>query len=422
MELKNKRVTILGFARSGQEAARLAAGHGARVRISDKTDNEAIRKAIKQLDFKVEEMELGGHSAKFIQDSDLVVLSPGIRLNSEPVRWAKDKGIPVISEIELGFQFCPATIIAITGSNGKTTVTTLVGEVLKKTGKKVFVCGNIGNPFCGEVGKMKKGDLVSLEVSSFQLETIVDFRPHVAVFLNFSRNHLDRHSDMQEYLSQKQRIFLNQKKNDWAVLNYRDPVVMGLAKKIKARVAFFNSPQNKDSFHANPNFSASLAVAAIFGVSREQCLKALKDFKGVEHRLEFVRNIRGVDFINDSKATTVESAIWALNLIDKPVIMIAGGRDKGLEFTTIRDLVKSRAKKMVLIGEARDKLKQAFAGVLPLLEAGSLKEAVDVAFRDAKSGDCVLLCPMCASFDMFANFEQRGKIYKELVRKLKSDA
>ncbi|MDP3142566.1 MAG: Mur ligase family protein, partial [Candidatus Omnitrophota bacterium] len=187
MELKQKKVTILGFARSGQEAARLVARRGAIVKISDQADTSQIREAIKKLDLGWVEIELGGHSEKFIQDSDLIILSPGIKLDSQPVVWAKQKGIPVISEIELGFEFCPAQIVAVTGSNGKTTVTTLIGEVLKKANKKVFICGNIGNPFCSEVDKMQKGDLVSLEVSSFQLETIVNFRPFVAVFLIFSR-------------------------------------------------------------------------------------------------------------------------------------------------------------------------------------------------------------------------------------------
>jgi len=419
MDLRQKKVTILGFARSGQEAARLAVLKGAQIRISDKADTPQIRGAIKNLNLKNTEVELGGHSEKFIQASDLVVLSPGIRLDSEPVIWAKRKGIPVIGEVELGFRFCPATVVAVTGSNGKTTVTTLIGEVLKKTGRKVFVCGNIGNPLCAEVDKMQKGDLVSLEVSSFQMETIVDFRPHVAVFLNFSCNHLDRHVDMADYLNQKKRIFLNQKPDDWAVLNYNDPVVKNLSSGTKARIVYFNSPETKDKSITNPNYLAALAVGSIFNVSREECLEVFRNFKGVEHRMEFIKNIRGIDFINDSKATTVESALWALNIIDKPLIMIAGGRDKGLDYTPVRVLAGKKVKELILIGEAKGKIKKALAGSLPLKDAGSLQEAVKLAFNDAQNGDCVLLCPMCASFDMFKNFEERGKLFKELVNNLK---
>ncbi|MFZ5799873.1 MAG: UDP-N-acetylmuramoyl-L-alanine--D-glutamate ligase [Candidatus Omnitrophota bacterium] len=418
LDLKGKKVTILGFARSGREAAQLAAKHGAKIRISDQADTPQIRQAIEDCLFKDIAVQLGGHSERFIQDSDWVILSPGIRLDSPAVKWAAKKNIPVISEIELGFYFCPAKIIAITGSNGKTTVTTLVAEVLKKTGRQVFACGNIGNPFSGIVDKLASDDLVSLEVSSFQLETIVKFRPYVAVFLNFSRNHLDRHADMKEYLLQKRRIFMNQTADDWAVLNYEEPVVKGLAKDLKAKTVFFNSPSDKDNAISNPNFLAAQAVGEIFKVSQEDCLEVFDNFKGAEHRLEFVRNFQGVDYINDSKATTVESAVWALNQLDKPVIMICGGRDKGLDFASIRELVKARVKEMVIIGEAKEKLKKAFDGALPLKEAKDLKEAVSWAARLAQSGDCVLLCPMCASFDMFANFEERGRVFKDLVRRL----
>lgn len=416
--LRGKKITILGFASSGREAARLAATRKAKIKISDQADTPQIRKAIEGSGLKNIEVELGGHSEQFIQDSDMVILSPGIRLDSPAVKYAADKNIPVISEIELGFRFCPARIVAITGSNGKTTVTTLVAEILRKTGRRVFACGNIGNPFCGVVDKLKPDDLVSLEVSSFQLETIVKFRPYVAVFLNFSRNHLDRHADMEEYLAQKKRIFLNQTAEDFAVLNHQDPVVRALATEIKAKIVYFNSPGDNDPAVANPNFLAAQAVGEIFKVSRESCLEVFNNFKGVEHRMEFVRNLQGVDFVNDSKATTVESAVWALSRLDKPIIMIAGGRDKGLDFTAIRELVKGRVREMVVIGEAKEKLKKAFAGALPLKEAADLKDAVSLAARDAHRGDCVLLCPMCTSFDMFVNFEERGRVFKELVNRL----
>lgn len=416
MDFSNKTIAIIGFSRSGQEVAKLLNNLGAKIKISDLSDNQKLKRDFEILNLKNADAEFGRHSEEFITESDLVVVSPGVKFNSNPVVWAKKDNIPVISEIELAFKLCPAPIVAVTGTNGKTTVTTLIGETLKLSNKKVFVCGNIGTPFSKFVLDIKKDDLVALEISSFQLEAIDKFKPHVAVFLNFSQNHLDRHKDMVEYLTTKKRIFLNQTKEDFAVLNYAEPIVRELAREIKPRVVFFN--RGEEAKISNPNYLAALAVARIFGIDKDKCIKLLEDFKGVEHRLEFVRNIRGIDFINDSKATTVEAAVWALNSIDKPIIMIAGGRDKGSDFSQIRSLVKNRIKEMVLIGEAREKLKNAFYEIVKIKEAQTLEEAVKQAFIDAQKGGCVLLCPMCASFDMFKDFEDRGRAFKEIVKSL----
>lgn len=416
MNLKNKTVTVIGFSRSGQEAAKLLSKAGAKVKISDNSSNPKLKTDFKKLNLKNASAEFGKHTKEFIVKSGLVVLSPGVRLNSEPVVWAKKKNIPLISEIELAYHFCPAPIVAVTGTNGKTTVTTLIGEILKLTQKKVFICGNIGMPFSKFVLDMKPDDLVSLEVSSFQLEAINKFKPHVAVFLNFSQNHLDRHSCMAEYLTAKKRIFMNQTKKDYAVLNFADPVARDFGKEIKSQAVYFNCQE--DNKVSNPNYLAALAVGKIFGIDRDKCFKVLNNFKGVEHRLEFVRNIKGIDFINDSKATTVDSALWALEIINKPIIMIAGGRDKGLDFTKISNVIKNKVRGMILIGEARQKLKQAFSRAVDIKEAENLKDAVNLAFKHAESGNCVLFCPMCASFDMFKDYEDRGRIFKEIVKEL----
>jgi UDP-N-acetylmuramoylalanine--D-glutamate ligase len=330
-----------------------------------------------------------------------------------PVLWAKEFGIELISEIELASLLCPGKIIAVTGTNGKTTVTTLIAAMIRAWGKKVFVCGNIGNPFSAEIPKIGKDDFVSLEVSSFQLETIKTFRPYISLILNLSRNHLDRYNDMRDYLQAKKRIFLNQGSGDYLVLNKHDPVVSALAAEAKAKVVYFGPAEG-----LNPNQAAVLSVASILGIDKESVLKVFAEFKGVEHRLEEVSRLNGVKFINDSKATTVDATIWALKNIAHPVILIAGGREKGNDYSVIKDLVREKVKELILIGEAREKIGKFFKGVLSAQEASSLKEAVEAAFSKAKPGDSILFSPMCKSFDMFSDYEHRGKVFKEAVLSL----
>ncbi len=410
---KKKRVTVVGLARSGFACANLLYDLGVNVSVTDNQDNDSTRAYALKLKEKKIMIELGRHSQEFIKDKDLLVVSPGIPDAALPLVWAGQFKMPVISEIELGWILCPATVIAVTGSNGKTTVTSLIGKILEAKGKRVFVCGNIGNPFSGEIHKMKKSDFVSLEVSSFQLERIRGFKPKISVILNFSCNHLDRYSDMEEYLNAKKRIFMNQDKNDYLVLNSQDPIVKRLAKETKARVVYFSQTQN-----LNPNQSAVLTVGSILGIDRGLSLKVFREFKGIEHRLEYVREINNVTFINDSKSTTVDSTIWALKNIAQPVILIAGGRDKGVDYSIILDLLRRKVKGAILIGEAKGKIKDIFRGSIPIDEALTLEEAVSVAFSKAKPGDCLLFSPMCSSFDMFSNYEERGNIFKKAVYNL----
>jgi UDP-N-acetylmuramoylalanine--D-glutamate ligase len=335
--------------------------------------------------------------------------------------WADELNIPVISEIELAWSVCPATVIAVTGTNGKTTVTTLVAKVLETKGARAFALGNIGRPFSQEVKNLKSSDFVSLEVSSFQLERISEFKPKVSVILNFTPNHLDRYGNISEYLNVKKRIFMNQDKDDYSVLNYDDPTLRDLAEEPKAKVVFFGASQNTDcgiKFDLNPNHLAVLAVAQICGVSKEACLDVFKNFKGVEHRLERVREIKDVEFINDSKATNVDSTIWALRNTHKPIILIAGGKDKNSDYRVIADLMRQKVKHLVLIGQAKEKIRSHLDGILPMRYASSLEEAVGAGFSYAKSGDCILFSPMCASFDMFENYEHRGRAFKEIVNRL----
>jgi UDP-N-acetylmuramoylalanine--D-glutamate ligase len=410
---KNKKITIVGLARSGVACANLLHGLGAHLSITDIHDNAQTREASANLCSSDILVELGKHSQDFIKQADLVVISPGVPLNSAPINWAKEFAKPVISEIEVASILCPAEIIAVTGSNGKTTVTTLIGKVLAAAQKNVFVCGNIGNPFCGEVQKMEKGDFAVLEVSSFQLETIKDFKPKIAVILNLTPNHLDRYNNMQEYLDAKQRIVINQDKNDFLVLSAFDPLLKGVASHANSKVIFFTAQEK-----LNPNQSAILSVGEILGIKRELILDVFSKFTGIAHRMEDLGQIRGIRFINDSKATTADSAIWAIKNIDTPVILIAGGRHKGIDYRVILEPARGKIKQAVLIGEAKEKIAADFNGEIPVENAASLEEAVSKAYVLAKPGYCVLFSPMCSSFDMFKDYEDRGRIFKKIVREL----
>lgn len=433
---KGKKVTVVGLARSGAAVARLLKNLGSEVYVTDSANNDRLRILAEDLKRRGIYVETGRHSLDFIRNKDLVVSSPGVSNKSQALVWADELKVPVISEIELSWSLCPATVIAISGTNGKTTVTTLLGKVLETTGRRVWTLGNIGRPFAQEVMNMNSDDFVSLEVSSFQLERIAAFKPKVSAILNFTRDHLDRYGDMSEYLAAKKRIFINQSRGDYLVLNYDQPILKGLAKETKARVIFFSaSHKSQVTSHEsprdyargrqfarqnlNPNHYAVMAVAKIFGIPEARCMEVFRDFKGVEHRLEQVRTINDIEFINDSKATNVDSTLWALQGMHKPTILIAGGRDKNSDYRLISDLIKQKVKLLILIGEARGKIRAAFEGLLSIEEASSLEEATQKSFQRAQAGDCVLLSPMCASFDMFQDYEHRGRVFKEIVNKLK---
>jgi UDP-N-acetylmuramoylalanine--D-glutamate ligase len=410
---ENKKVTIVGLARSGVACANLLQGLGARLSVTDINDNAQTREASSKLCSSDILVELGKHSPDLIRQADLVVISPGVPVNSQPINWAREFNKPVISEIEVASILCPAEIIAVTGSNGKTTVTTLIGNVLSAAGKKVFVCGNIGNPFCAEVPKIEEGDFVVLEISSFQLETIKDFKPKIAVILNITPNHLDRYNNIQEYLDAKQRIVMNQDKNDFLVLNADDPLLKSLGDRVNSKVVFFTT---QNGF--NPNQSTVLSVGEILGISRSLTLDVFSKFKGIPHRMEELSQIRGIRFINDSKATTADSAIWAIKDINTPIILIAGGRHKGIDYRVILESARGKVKQAVLIGEAREKIAADFNGEIPVEYAFDLEEAVNKAYAYALPGYSVLLSPMCSSYDMFKDYEERGRVFKGIVLEL----
>ena len=407
---KDKNITIVGLARSGVACANLLHSLGSCVRVTEIKDNAQTRGSAAILESKGILVELGAHSKDFISQADLIVISPGVPGNVQPIIWAKELAKPVYAEIEIASMLCAAQIIAVTGSNGKTTVSTLIGRILAESGKKVFVCGNIGNPFCRDVQKMQKSDFVVLEVSSFQLETIKNFKPKISVMLNLTPNHLDRYNNMQEYLEAKKRIFMNQDKNDFLILNMFDPLLKGLEKEAAAKVIFFTAEQG-----INPNQCAVLKVGEILKVDKAKMLDVFSKFKGIEHRLEEVAEVNQIKFINDSKATTADSAIWAINSILTPIILIAGGRHKGIDYRVIIEAARGKVKQVVLIGEAKDIIAADLKGAFPIEMANSLEEAVNKAYSLASCGCSVLFSPMCSSFDMFTDYEERGRNFKKIV-------
>lgn len=425
-----KIATIVGLGISGFGAAILLTKNGWKVRVTEEADTPEIKERIRVLSKAGEiKFEIGRHTRDFIAGADLVATSPGARDDAKPIVWARQLNIPVIDEIELGYRFCPAKIVAVTGTNGKSTTVTLIGEILKAGGLNAVVCGNIGTSFCEEVLRFKKDTIAVLEVSSFQLQRIANFRPYISVILNVTQNHLDRHKDFNEYLNAKLNIFKNQKKSDWAILNYEDKNLKNLARQIKPRILFFGDEKSQGllsphglaliGIHNLKNAAAAMLAGEIFKVKPEKIKEALRNFKGLEHRFEFADEIEDVRFINDSKATTVDAAMCAIRSIDKPIILIAGGRDKGSDFTVLRNLIEEKVKAIVLIGEAKRKIRTQLLGTAPMYEAKTMKEAVSLSFNLATRGDCVLLSPMCASFDMFKNFEERGDLFKTAVRGLK---
>ncbi|MDP2905667.1 MAG: Mur ligase family protein [Candidatus Omnitrophota bacterium] len=410
---RDKRVTIVGLAKSGASCAELLSSLGAMVSVTEQKDNEEVRCHAAGLKAKKIRLELGGHTPEFIRGQDLVVISPGVAGHALPVVWAEELKVPVISEIEVGWFLCPGTVIAVTGSSGKTTVTTLISRIFEAAGRKTFLLGNIGDPFCGQVEKVSARDYVCLEVSSFQLERIRDFKPQVAVILNIGRNHLDRHKDMEEYIAAKKRIFMNQDKADFLVYNHDDEVLRLAVAGAEAGLVPFSAAGG-----LNPNEEALIGVGKVLGIDKKLIHEAFKNFTGLPHRMECVADLNGIRFINDSKATTAESTIWALNNIKAPVILIAGGKDKGVDYGLIKQAAAGKVKLAVLIGEAASIISSALGDLLKVEYALDLSDAVNKAHAAASAGDCVLLSPMCSSFDMFSGYEERGECFKKAVASL----
>ncbi|MDD4179028.1 MAG: UDP-N-acetylmuramoyl-L-alanine--D-glutamate ligase [Candidatus Margulisbacteria bacterium] len=426
----NKKITIFGLGKSGIAAAKKLAALGAKVFATDEKEPKGMDD-LKKLGI---ELELGGHTMKAIEGAELIVVSPGVHLDIPVLEEAKKRNIPIISEIELASRFLTKPIIAITGTNGKTTTTTLIGEMLKAGGKKIAVAGNIGAPLI-EVDD-KNLDFIVVEVSSYQLETIVDFKPFISVILNIQPDHLERHHTMAEYAAQKARLFMNQAGDDsFVVYNEDDPEVVKLVRGARGEVRGF-SKQHPEIITIGPekikipgrhnleNALAAAQTAYLCGISKTVVAEVLKTFPGVEHRIEFVAKINGVECYNDSKGTNPDSTMVAIDTFKgKGIILILGGRDKGVGLDPLIKKVKENVKLVVLIGEAAPRFEKALRdqGYSSIHNSGfSLAAAVNLAFTMAAPKDIILFSPACASFDMFDNYEARGKEFKSLCQKIKN--
>ncbi|RME19282.1 MAG: UDP-N-acetylmuramoyl-L-alanine--D-glutamate ligase, partial [Candidatus Zixiibacteriota bacterium] len=443
-----RRIGILGMARSGMAVARLAARHGAKLLVSDSADENRLAAQVKELSSTGIPFEVGGHTEALLQ-CDYLVLSPGVPLDLEIIKRARDKGIPLFSEIEFASWFCQGKIVAITGANGKTTTTTLIGAMLAEARLPVRVAGNIGQPFAAVAEDLTPESWAVLEISSFQLETIADFKPHIAAILNISPDHLDRHGTIDAYREAKYRLTENQDENDYLILNRDDQTLSTQPPKTNATTLYFTTGHNEEAAcvqnnqlcltrngvlvpvlpvddismfgkHNLENAAAAALTAALCEVPNAAIAKVLRTFPGVEHRLEKVDTVAGITFVNDSKATNVESVAVALRAMSAPVWLILGGRDKGAGYAPIATAGQGKVRGIVAIGEAREKVFHELGKSFPVEFADSLPRAVRRCFELASPGDTVLLSPGCASFDMFDNFEHRGQVFKEAVKSLRN--
>jgi UDP-N-acetylmuramoylalanine--D-glutamate ligase len=443
--VEGRRVTVAGAARSGIAAAELLVRRGARVILSDARTEAPEAEPLRALGV---ELELGGHVASSFTGADLIVMSPGVPPDQPAFQAARDRGVPIIGEIELAFRWLEGRVIAITGTKGKSTTTALAGRMLEAGGFKVAVGGNIGAPLSAQVGASTPATLHVVEASSFQLEQIDQFHPWIAVMLNFSADHLDRHPTIEAYAAAKARIFENQDECDWSVINADDPAVLEMARHGRAPMRLFarHAPLAEGTLledgwiierrggrserlvpldaihllgpHLIDDVMAASTVGAIAGVAPEAMTAAVESFEGLEHAMELVADIGGVRFVNDSKATNVEAAVRSIESFPGGLVAIIGGRFKGGDFGRLREPLATRARAVVAIGEARGLVREALSDTVDVQEARDLEEAVRTAYQLAKPGGTVLLAPACASFDMFRDYAERGRRFKEEVKKL----
>jgi len=452
MELANKRVLVVGLGKSGVASALFLKAHGARVTVSDSKPQDELKEEIPVLLDHGIAVETGGHGERTFQGQDLIVVSPGVPVDAPPLVQARSLGEKVIGEIELAAQAFPGTILAITGSNGKTTTTTLAGEIVAAGGFPTVVGGNIGTPAISLVEGAKRNTVAVLEVSSFQLETIQSFRPRIAAVLNVTPDHLDRHRTFVAYAAAKARIFENQQPEDFAVLNADDRACVDLAARTRAQVFWFSRKKEvkfgafvhsghitfRDlqgqreimpaseiplkGAHNVENVLAAVCISALMGCKPEQIRKAVREFTAVEHRLEHVATVRGVEYYNDSKATNVDATIKALESFPANIHLILGGKDKGSDYTVLSELLRARVRRVYTIGAAAGKIESQIKGTAEIVHAETLENAIRRATESAQRGDIVLLAPACASFDQFRNYEHRGKVFKEVVAEIAADA
>ena len=451
MNVEGKHIIVVGLARSGIAVARFLKAKGASVTLTDQATEEILGAfAVEARQLGVD-LELGRHEPSTFNSADLIVISPGVPHTIAPLEEARANGIQVIGEVELAARFIDTPIVAVSGTNGKTTTTELVGRMLAASGRKVFVGGNIGNPLIEIAGRSADLDVIVAEISSFQLDTIDTFRPHVAVLLNISPDHLDRYPDIDAYAASKSRLFENQQASDFAVCNGNDPLVQNHCKEIRGKVlSFFSRPAENGKPaqgaiitpkqvavcvpefeagridlertpligpHNRENIAAAALAAMAVGASLEGMQKALDEFQALSHRLEMVGTVNEIAFVNDSKATNVDAVMRALECFDQPVVLIMGGRNKGYDFGQLYHHVQKHVKKLVVIGESGDEILDVLgdATVQGGVKAEDMDQAVQMAYASADPGETVLLSPACASFDMFGSYAERGEKFRQSV-------
>ncbi len=449
---RDKKVTVLGLARSGEAAANLLSQLGARVLVSDQKSADQLKDEVDRLASEHPQIEfyLGGHPDEIIEGADLIVKSPGVPIDIPVLKSAREKGIPVIGEVELAYRFCPAPIVAITGTKGKSTTSTLLGLILDRayTRGNTIVAGNIGRPITQYVLDLTEADMLVLEISSFQLEATVHFAPEISVIVNIMGDHFDRHGSMEEYTAAKYRIFANQNESNYTVLNADDPLTMACVSRTPAKAVLFSSRKKLDEGvwvedgeivaridgskvkvlkcdelgipgrHNLENAMAAVAVSLLRGAAPELIREELRKFTGLEHALEFVGEVHGVKFVDDSKSTNAISLRAALESFNGSTILIIGGRDKGNDYVPLRHLVQEKVKDLVLIGESAGKIRDSLGDCSATHDAETMEDAARMAYSLAEPGDTVLLSPACASFDMFDNYAQRGLVFKEAAKRI----
>ena len=451
MEVKNKKVLVFGLGISGIGAGKILEAHGADVVLYDGNQKLTEEKVRKQLgEDSNAKIVIGEFPEEILENLDMTVLSPGVPTDLPVIEKMRKQGVTVIGEVELAYQYGKGDVLAITGTNGKTTTTTLLGEIMKNYQDNVYVVGNIGTPYTTAASLMTDDTITVAEMSSFQLESIVDFRPRVSAILNFTPDHLNRHHTMEAYVNAKKNIAKNQTEDDYCILNYEDELTREFGKEVKAKVLYFSSQRKLEEgiyledgniiyhygnvsekichvdelqilgTHNHENVMAACAMAAVYGVPVEKIRESVKVFKGVEHRIEYVTEKDGVAYYNDSKGTNPDAAIKGIQAMNRPTVLIGGGYDKGSEYTEWINSFDGKVKKLILIGDTKEKIAEDArkCGFTDYEFADTFEEAVLTAAKIAESGEAVLLSPACASWDMFPSYEVRGEKFKEIVKSL----
>ena len=445
---KGKKILVVGMGLSGLASATYLQSKGSIVTVSEQRPKQELASEIQSLKVQGISYEVGGHQIETFLETDCIVVSPGVPLNLFPIKKAFDQGIEVISEVELAYRVISGKIIGITGSNGKTTTTTLVGKILKSAGFHVQVGGNIGVPLISLVQSSTRETINVVELSSFQLEAIPSFRPDIAVILNITPDHMDRYDSLENYSRAKFNILSNQVPQDFSVFNHDDPLLRQFCGKSSAKRYWFSTASvvSRGSYikkgqmvfcdqkrlesvidldivrlkgvHNLENIAAAVTVSSLMKCNSLAVRETVHSFRGIPHRLEKIRELNGVEFYNDSKATNLASTQTAIRAFREGIVLILGGRDKGSDFSILRPLIIQRVKSLVLLGEASQKIKSQLDGTVPVEQVSTMHGAVNAAFRCSQPGDVVLLAPACSSFDMFENYNDRGNTYRELVNQL----